>query len=178
MYICTHYFFIMEDKREFDQLFLQYYEELYFFAMQILHDEEDSRDVVSDAFEEVWIHFASIEYKAARYYLYKNVRNKCIDLLRKKKTRQQYAALYHKVTSIYTDNLLEVKEREEYILYVLNSLPSPTKEIFVGCYLDRYKYAEVAQRMGISIDTVKKHIVKALKMIKEQRARKKRLMMR
>ena len=35
------------------------------------------------------------------------------------------------------------------------------------CYLQQKKYAEVAEELNISPDTVKKHIMKALKLLKE-----------
>lgn len=165
----------MEEKKEFDELFRQYYQELYFFAMQFLHNEEDSRDVVSDAFEDVWVNFASLQRKTVRYYLYKDVRNKCIDLLRRISTRQQYAALYKKVTSIYVrdNDMVEAEEREQKVKQVLDSLKSPTREIFTACYVEQKKYAEVAETMGISTETVKKHVMRALKFIKEKRQKAK-----
>jgi len=46
----------------------------------------------------------------------------------------------------------------------------PTHSILLACYVDGKKYKEVAEMMNISISTVKKHIVKALRIIREKRA--------
>lgn len=160
----------MENK-EFDQIFRQYYQELYFFAMQMLHDPEDSKDVVSDAFEEVWTHFSSVKKETVRYFLYRIVRNRCIDTLRHKKIQMQHAELMLQVTRPYDESMdtLEWQEREARVKEILDALKPPTRDIFIACYVDHKKYAEVATLMAISIDTVKKHIKKALRYIRQKR---------
>ena len=160
----------MENK-EFDQIFRQYYQELYFFAMQLLHDPEDSKDVVSDAFEEVWSHFSSVKKETVRYFLYRIVRNQCIDTLRHKKIQMQHAELMLLVTRPYDESMdtLEWQEREARVKEILDAMKPPTRDIFIACYVDHKKYAEVATLMAISIDTVKKHIKKALRFIREKR---------
>ena len=160
----------MENK-EFDQIFRQYYQELYFFAMQLLHDPEDSKDVVSDAFEEVWSHFSSVKKETVRYFLYRIIRNRCIDTLRHKKIQMQHAELMLQVTKPYDESMdtLEWQEREARVKEILDALKPPTRDIFIACYVDHKKYAEVATLMAISIDTVKKHIKKALRFIREKR---------
>ena len=42
------------DKASFEQLFRDNYGKAYYLALRILHDDEASKDVVSDAFELVW----------------------------------------------------------------------------------------------------------------------------
>lgn len=158
----------MDNVKSFDILFRQYYEELYFFAMLFLHDSEESRDMVSDAFEDLWVHFSSIQKEAVRYYLYRVVRNKCIDNLRHKKIQQQYVELKRLVTKSYEESMdtVEWQEREAHVQHVLDALQPPTKDIFMACYVDHMKYTEVAKKMDISIDTVKKHVKKALRFIR------------
>ena len=80
----------MDEKKDFDRIFRKYYNELYCFAMQFMHDPDDARDIVHDAYEDVWRHFADMEEHSVRGYLYKNVRNKAIDLLRRIETRRNY----------------------------------------------------------------------------------------
>ncbi len=161
----------MEEKKDFDELFRHYYQELYFFAMQFLHNDDESRDVVSDAFEDVWVNFSSLQKKAARYYLYKSVRNKCIDVLRRNTTRQQYALFYQKITKAYAydKDPLEAEDRERRVQQVLDMLEQPTKDVFISCYVEQQTYAEAAARFGISTATVKKRIMKALNLIREAR---------
>jgi RNA polymerase sigma-70 factor (ECF subfamily) len=62
-------------------------------------------------------------------------------------------------------------EREERIRRIeafIEQLKDPTKTILKECYYENKKYQEVAENFGISISGVKKHIMKALKMLREE----------
>ena len=161
----------MTEKGEFDQLFRLLYKELHSFARRFLTREADCEDIVSAAFEDVWRNFATIERDAARAFLYKSVRNKCIDHLRRDATHRRHAELYARLTEVYdhADHLSELYEREQIVRRVLDSLPEYTRQIFTACYVDRRQYREVAEEMGISPNTVKKYISRALRLIAEQR---------
>ena len=161
----------MFDHTDFDELFRLYYAELFLFARRFLAREADCEDMVSAAFEDVWRNFGAIEREAARAYLYKNVRNKCVDHLRRDATRRRHAELYARLSEGYdhADRMAELHEREQIVSRVLNSLPDYTRQIFTACYVDRKQYREVAEEMGISPNTVKKYISRALRLIAEQR---------
>ena len=159
----------MTERTDFDRIFRLYYEKLYYFALQFIADEEECHDIVSAAYEDVWRNFAQIEAATVRQYLYASVRNKCIDYLRRQSRHQHYVEFVGAVSSRYVDesHYLEQADNERLVNKVLNMLASPTREILEACYLDGKKYHEVADDMHISMSTVKKHMVKALKMIRE-----------
>lgn len=161
----------MKDKGDFDQLFRLLYGELRAFARRFLHREADCEDMVSAAFEDVWRNYEAIERDAARAFLYKSVRNKCIDHLRRDATHRRHAELYARLTEGYdhAEQLAELHEREQIVRRVLDTLPDYTRKIFTACYVDRKQYREVAEEMGISPNTVKKYISRALALIAEQR---------
>ena len=167
----------MIEKEEFDVLFGMYYGELFVFARQMLSSDADCEDIVSDVFEDMWHHLSRIEKPYLRAYLYKSVRNKCIDYLRRQQTRQQYAELMATASRVYdgADAMMEQNERERIVSEVLNSLPDYTRQIFVACYVEHHSYQEVAERMNISVNTVKKYISRALSLIAEQRKKYKNL---
>ena len=164
----------MKDKGDFDHLFRMLYGELHAFARRFLTREADCEDMVSAAFEDVWRNFAAIEREAARAFLYKSVRNKCIDHLRRDATHRRHAELYARLTEGYdhADRLAELHEHERIVQNVLASLPDYTRQIFTACYVDRKQYREVAEEMNISPNTVKKYISRALSLIAEQRKKR------
>lgn len=161
----------MIEKCMFDVLFRKYYGELYVFARQFLTVEADCEDAVSDAFEDVWRNLSRLEADSLRAYLYKNVRNKCIDHLRRQQTRRQYAELMATVSHSYdrADALAEQNERERIVGEVLDCLPDYTRQIFTACYVERESYMQVAERLSISTNTVKKYVSRALQLIAEHR---------
>lgn len=162
---------------EFDRLFRLHYAELCIFAKRFTLTDEACEDVVCDAFEDLWRDFDAMSHVSLRAYLYKNVRNKCIDYLRRQATRRQYAELYARLTTGYdsAEQLAEEHERESIVRHVLSSLPDYTRQIFIACYVDRKQYREVAEEMNISPSTVKKYVSRALSMIGELRKNAKKM---
>ena len=146
---------------DFGTLFRTYYEPLYYFALQYVPDEDDCRDIVAGVFEQLWRNIADIRPDTVRALLYTHVRNRCIDLLRHEKQKHQYAEFVARHSQRYIEARI--------VTEVLDSIGEPTHSILLACYVDGKKYKEVAERMNISISTVKKHIVKALRIIREKR---------
>lgn len=159
----------MNKKEQIENLFTQHYTGLLRFAEQMVPDKEECCDIVSAAYEDLWRKYETLSNDSLRSYLYKVVRNKCIDFLRRQGVHQRYIEKYKIITDTFTtqDKLAEQDERRHRVQQVLNLLQPPTLEIFEACYLEHKKYKEVADEMGISLATVKKHIVKALSIIRE-----------
>ena len=164
----------MQREETFRQLFHDYYAPLCGFAHQLVQDADDCRDIVSTVFEGLWTHYADIEESTVKAYLYRSVRNLCINHLRKAGYRRQYIDFAMKLTEPYAsdDTFAEQQERDLAIKTVMDGLPQTTREILTACYLEEKKYKEVAEERNISKETVKKHIVRALKMIRELNLKK------
>ena len=160
---------IMGEVDLFNQLFRQYYQPLLFFALQYITDEEECHDIVNGVFEKAWQHIHQIDESTAKSFLYTSVRNRCIDSLRRMKLKQQYIEFTELMSERYiqADEQIEQKEIKQRIYEVLNVLKPPTKEILEACYIQGKKYKEVAEEMKINIATVKKHMVKALKILRD-----------
>jgi RNA polymerase sigma-70 factor (ECF subfamily) len=158
----------MQGDRDFDKLFRDNYQSLFFFARSFVDNEEECRDLVEDVFEEAWKNFGSLKPGAAKAWLFKNLRNKCIDHLRHNNHRLKYVAFIRIMGHQFEDpeTLPEIEDRQRIIKQRLNLLKPPTDRIFRACYIEHKKYAEVAAMLHISTDTVKKHIIRALKIVR------------
>ncbi|MBO5205045.1 MAG: RNA polymerase sigma-70 factor [Prevotella sp.] len=161
----------MQNKETFDRIFRQYYRQLYVFANRIVADDEESCDLVHDCFEELWIHINDTDEQSARQFLYTCLRRKCIDHLRHKEAGQRYIMLTATVTSKWDTeaDIEQMEQREQQIKECIEALKPPTREIFTLCYVEHKKYAEAAELLGVSVSTIKKHIVRALKYFRERR---------
>ncbi len=158
-------------KIDFDILFREYYEQLFYFALRYVPDEDDCHDIVSGVFEQLWGNMSEVRQTTVRALLYTQVRNKCIDRLRHERQKLLYADYVAANSAKYIEakeyDLQE--ERERIVAEVLDSIGEPTHTILVACYVDGMKYKEVAEKMKISVSTVKKHIMRALRIIREKR---------
>ncbi len=157
------------DKRSlFEQLFKKNYSRLCGLAYQYLNDIEESKDVVNDAFEAVWNKFHTLQMDTADTYLMTIVRNRCLNLLEHQKVQQQYGASFTESDLLEEEMDWEDRERIlEKIESVCNELPDKTRYILGQCYFHRKTYKEVASELQITPDAVKKHIMKALKVLRE-----------
>lgn len=78
------------DEYSFEIVFRNHYSKAYYLALRILHDDEASKDVVSDAFELVWRKLKHEEVDNISSYLLKTVRNACLDYIRKQDIRSKF----------------------------------------------------------------------------------------
>lgn len=152
--------------REFQRLFKEQYPRLFYYALQLTHDEEACRDIVSETFARVWDQWSQMDIDKVVSLLLVSVRRRCVDFLRHKKVLSEYADYYiHAVDESYVDSK-ESQKMQVVADKLMAELEEPTKTIMRKCYLEHKKYDEVAAEMHIHHDTVKRHVSKALKILR------------
>lgn len=162
-----------KDKREvFGRIFKAQYPRLYYYALQLLKDAEASRDIVSDTFARVWADFGSCAPETLPAFLMRAVRNRCLDHLRHNAVHAQYADYYLHAVDVCYANDEENKERQRQVEEMLDLLPDTTRHVLEECYLNHKKYREVAEEMDICQETVKRHVMRALKLLREHYKKK------
>lgn len=156
-----------ECELRFETIYRQNYTRLYYYALNITGDEETARDIVGDVMTTVWRNISNIEDATLNAYLMTSVRNRCVDRLRHIELDKKYVDNYiHEATLFYSD-YSEEAGKDRLVEQMLARLKPPTDRILRLCYLDRMKYRDVAKLLEISESTVKKHITKALKTLRE-----------
>jgi len=150
-----------------------WFDGLYLLACRYL-DEESARDVVQEVFT------ALAEQKEQRSvhtslqaYLRRSVIHACLNELKKRKVRNEYAAemrirlLEKELEHPGSDDLLEGKELTRRLRDAIDELPAKGKEIFLMSRYEGLAHKEIAQRLGVSVRTVETHIYRALKSLQE-----------
>ena len=159
------------DKASFEQVFRDNYGKAYYLALRILHDDEASKDVVADAFELVWRRLQDSDVDKLSSYLLTAVKNVCLDYIRKQNIRNRYVQASVQAVGKLSFNPEEVDLHEEKIQTIMRSLDEltpRTQQIVTMCYVQRKKYREVAEELGISESAVKKHIMQALSYMRQK----------
>lgn len=174
------YYLRKGDERAIRFLFETYYIELCLLAKGILNDDFSAQCIVSDLIYHLWENRDSLKKDIELHsYMYKAVKNNCINQLNKNYIKQEYSIsglINNNVTpsdiyfickdTPYTE--LENKEILVKIRQAIDSLPQECRTIFELNRYDGLKYEEIAQKQGISINTVKYHLKQAIKKIREQ----------
>lgn len=152
----------------FEIIFKENYSRLYYHALSFLNDEESARDAVNDAFEILWSRYEQLEFSTpVTPLLYTLVRNSCINHLRRLKAQERFSSEVLWTTDEAEE---EYDARDEELMERLRDsierLPEQMKVVFKKCFLDGRKYQEAADELDISVNTVKTHVRKALRMLR------------
>ena len=159
----------MEDKATFDKMFNEWYAQFVYFAYYFINDAEVCRDIVSDAFEYLWRNYDKIEEITAKTYLYTIIRTRCIDYLRKQNIHEEYVEFASQLASRIVES--HSHESDNRILLIRKAMEKLTPyncRILEACYIQNKKYKEVAEEMGITVNTVKTLISRALSFVRNK----------
>ena len=147
-----------KDAQAWESLYSNCYSALCVYAEGIISDEDNAKDIVQDVLIKVWhseISFNTVSELTS--YLYVATYNNSLVLLRNKKKRETIVQKikYEQVDEV--DDVFVRSVREEIIrqIYVhLEGLPKNRREI-IKLSLRGYSGKEIAEELGISINTVK-----------------------
>ncbi len=154
----------------FKGLFNQYYDRLLYFAWQFIHDKEIANDMVQEAFLNYWNSCSdpSIDEVHARNFLYLNVRNLCFKHIRHDKVVEKHRKILDSDPVEEYDVVNEIIRSEVLgeIYKAIETLPESCKRISCMSYLEGMKNQEIADELGISINTVKTQKQRALQLLR------------
>ncbi|MBW6480204.1 MAG: RNA polymerase sigma-70 factor [Bacteroidales bacterium] len=156
------------DEAAFSRLFDGYYAALCFFAVKYLGDLDLSRSLVQQVFVDLWVKREKTEViSSVKSYLYRSVKNRCIDHLRKEKNTSEISESVENLNQMPFRDLVEEAELNDLINKSINQLPEKCREVFLLCRFEGLKYAEIAQKLNISVKTVEMQMGIALKKLRE-----------
>ncbi|MBQ8500040.1 MAG: RNA polymerase sigma-70 factor [Bacteroidales bacterium] len=151
-----------------DELFRYNYRPLCLYALHYVADPVTVEDIVQDSFAALWERLQTGQTVAnRRAYLYMMVRNRCLDHLRKAGIKTEELKPYDTYGIIDDDDAQERAGIEARLWTAIDSLPGKCREVFLLSKRDGLKYEEIAQELGISENTVRNQISKALKTLKD-----------
>ena len=156
----------------FEMLFKTYYRPLCVYAYSFLNDKSEAEEVVQSAFLSIWDKRNSIEIQTStKSYLYRMVRNGCLNVIKHVKVRNQHAtvarAAGEPVHGESSEGVITM-ELEQRIHRAMDSLPDQCRLVFQLSRFEELKYSEIAEQLNISVKTVENHMGKALKLMRAQ----------
>lgn len=159
-------------KDGFKALFFAFYNPLCNYAFSILKNESDAKDVVNDVFLKIWDdrNKLVIEGVKLKSYLFKSTKNRSLEWLRKKSTKQKYEEVF---TRLKEQNLEDASLEEDKILLkeqISNSvrqLPDKCKQIYLLRTQNGLTFAEIGTHLNISKRTAENQMAIAIKKIRE-----------
>lgn len=149
----------------------QYDTALVYFALRITGDEAAAEDIVSEAFVKLWDAREALSHpKAVKPYLYQVVRNAAIDFVRRRKRESlhlQRVAHLQETAEVETTSFEISAETHRLIYASIESLPPRCGTVFRMFYLERKTLPQIAEELGLSVNTVRNQKMQALAILRK-----------
>lgn len=167
------------DTEAFEILFKKYHKQLCHYAMVYVGHSGIADDIVQETFISIWNSREQLNpEKSLNAYLYRCVHNQCLNYITKAKSDRRLSDNYFEEMSYratllgsdlsdsYFDELAN-EELKTIVIKAVNELPAQCREVFVLSRYQELTYAQIAEKLFISINTVKTQLSRALNKIRE-----------
>lgn len=149
------------------KLFESLYPDLVHYSYGYLYEKNACEDIVQETFIHLWEKADTILLKTSlKGYLYAMVRNKCLNFLKAIKITDSEGILEFHAAMDSEYDLDAIVPDDKNLLYnkvigIIESLPIKMRTIVKLRFISNYKYLEIAEETGVSVNTVKTQLKRA-----------------
>jgi RNA polymerase sigma-70 factor (ECF subfamily) len=157
---------------EFELLFRKYYVRLCGFASKFIANKAEAEEIVQEVFLNIWTKKDRLKLDdEIKPYLFKSVQNLCVNFIE----HQKVVDSYYSVIEVVYKNKSDDFDSYESVLYTefqarvddaIGSLPEECRKVFRMSREDGLKYAEIADKLNLSVKTVETQMSRALSKLK------------
>ncbi|HQP77579.1 MAG TPA: RNA polymerase sigma-70 factor [Saprospiraceae bacterium] len=167
----------MIDTEYFRKLYKEYYSALCVYATTFTRDNQIAEEVVQDVFVKIWESGNTLSINTSiSSYLFTSVKNASLNHLKHlqvvNRFSEYYTRKYQNAQDLYYlsqetgDSLLIARELEEQLMKEIESLPDRCRKIFKMSRFENMKHQEIADKLGVTVNTVHRQTSIALKRLK------------
>lgn len=150
------------EKRALELLFKANYQALCFVSVSIVKDEDAAKDVVQDFFVSYWQRRSNIHFTSGfRAYAMRAVKNLSHEYMRKATRLHNLKQVLKSPEEPVYQRPMEPIRPEMSVTEILIGLPEHRRRIFMSAVVDGESYKEIAERNGITVNTVKTQVKRA-----------------
>jgi len=155
------------DTRALKVLYDRYYYQLYLYAKKIYHHQSGLDETVADCFIKLWTKRNEIVIdRSVKSYLFVILRNGLFDLSRKRN-----GIILLEVNAVPEIPDTETPNEFDYYARLYNALeklPEQRRRILELAVFESCSYAQIAEKLNISVNTVKTQMGRAYRFLKEE----------
>ncbi|MGI6707361.1 MAG: RNA polymerase sigma factor [Clostridia bacterium] len=161
---------------EFERLFTETYNAIFYYALYLCKDEDMAEDVVQDAYCKAYMNIHQLrDIKKFKAWVQKIVKNRVLQIYIEKakfetiEIDDAYAnpkfAPFMVNENYLPEDLLLRKETKRYIFHLINELDDDYRNVLILFYYYSYSYEDIGDLLNLNIGTVKSRIHRAKKVI-------------
>ena len=168
------------DVAAFEGLYNKYHRQLYGYLLAMLRSPHAAEDVTQDIFVKLFHNIGSYRFQSPfNHWLFRLARNQAIDHLRREKVRRvtsldedlgEMAPMRERVPDkrLIPSAKAEQHERAEQVRAAVLALPEDFREAVVMREWEDLAYEEIAERLEISVGTVKSRLFRARALLEKK----------
>ena len=154
------------DEASFEKLFEKYQNDIYIYALSLVKVKEYAQEILQDVFVQVWLKRATLKPELSfKSFVFTITKNRSFNFLvkasKEKRLQQEvfhYATIFHSQVDDYIINM----EYELLRKMAVDNLPPKRRKIFEMSRIEGKSYKDISAELGITTQTVKNQMSKAL----------------
>lgn len=155
--------------KAFKTFFKNHYAFLYHFLLKKGMSEQQSEDLVQQAFILIWEKRSEINVKKSlRAYLFKIAYTRMLNVIRDNSKFEDEATDIEGDSSYEPDHSIHNTELANAIEKAIQSMPNKRQTVFRLCFIQEFTYRDAADILNISHKTVENHMGLALKELRNK----------
>ncbi len=162
------------DTGAFTEMYERYWDRLLVYVMRAVRRQPDAEDIIQELFVSIWRRREELDIEhALSTYLYNSARYLALRYIERNITRSNHL---HSLAAGLSggagepDSTIEAaifgRELEAKIDQLVKQLPPKMQEVFLLSRREHLSYKEIAERLSISEETVKKQVSNALRILR------------
>ncbi|MFD2099230.1 RNA polymerase sigma factor [Flagellimonas iocasae] len=158
-----------DDVAAYEEIYSKYADRLFFYAMNIFKQQEICEDILQNVFIYLWEKRKELEITHLKAYLHQAVRFQILKVLRNQRFTQEDVTRLNLVdASLNASKKMEFDELEALVKSLVDNLSPRCREIFIMSRFEEKSNKQISVELGLSTQSVKNQISKALKSLREQ----------
>ncbi|SKC10966.1 RNA polymerase sigma-70 factor, ECF subfamily [Sphingobacterium nematocida] len=155
------------DLKAFRALYEKYWKPLFNFSFNILKEEQDAEDIVQEVFSMLWEKRLDIEVHNLQAFLMTACKHRILKQIDRSKVKGRYLeSLSSHLQQANQEHLLIDKEYNMLFNQEVDKLPRKMKQIYLLRSNEELSYLEIAEKLSIGENTVRKQLHNARTILK------------
>lgn len=160
------------EESAFAELFRLYHHRVYGLTLKLVKDQVAAEDLAQEVFVKLWeSREKMVEVNDVKSYLLTMAANHTYNYLRKLLNEE---AMFKRLTVLMEDRLAEnadaralLRNSEQLVQEAVDRLPPQQQQVYRLSFFEGLPYAEIAEKLAISQNTVRNHLVAANRSVRK-----------